>query len=497
MISFNKTLLLIILLGLALRLYKVSTPLADWHSFRQADTASVTREYVKHGIDLLHPRYHDLSNIQSGARVNGNDNVEGWRMVEFPIVNGFLALILRSFTFLDLVVVSRIASILASLVTLVFLSLLIKDVYSKKVALVSAFFFATLPYSVYYSRVILPEPFFIALSVLSAWLYLQSILKHKISYAFFSAMVFSVALLIKPMAIFFLPLFIGIRFRDSLKITKKDIATAVFFILSTVPLYFWRSWITQYPAGIPLSDWLYNGGGPGNKLSPLYKIRFRPAWWRWIFYERLTKLFLGFFGQIFFLSGVASLIKSLNNRERSRGIIFLSWGIGSLLYVIVFAAGNVQHDYYQTLLVPFVCAMLGIGTITLYRIIALRFTVRWALFFVGVIVVGLYSLAWQQVRGYYNINNWAIVHAGQEADRILPVDAKVIAPYQGDTAFLFQVNRTGWPIGFDIEKKMSEGAQYYISVNYDDEARELEKKFDTVKKTDEFIILDLQKKNKE
>jgi hypothetical protein len=41
-------------------------------------------------------------------------------------------------------------------------------------------------------------------------------------------------------------------------------------------------------------------------------------------------------------------------------------------------------------------------------------------------------------------------------------DAKVIAPYMGDTAFLFQTNRTGWPIGFEIDKKIAEGAQYYV-----------------------------------
>ncbi len=30
----------IIILGLALRLYKIDNPIADWHSWRQADTTS-------------------------------------------------------------------------------------------------------------------------------------------------------------------------------------------------------------------------------------------------------------------------------------------------------------------------------------------------------------------------------------------------------------------------------------------------------------------------
>src|SRR5689334_19814520 len=82
---------IILIIATVMRLYRITNPLADWHSFRQADTASVTREYVKHGIDLLHPTYHDLSNIQSGK-----DNPKGYRMVEFPLVNAGTAWVIQT-----------------------------------------------------------------------------------------------------------------------------------------------------------------------------------------------------------------------------------------------------------------------------------------------------------------------------------------------------------------------------------------------------------------
>ena len=82
----NKLILIfIILVAFLVRLYRIDNPIADWHSFRQADTASVTREYIENSIDLLRPRYHDLSNIQSGF-----DNPMGYRMVEFPFINGLI-----------------------------------------------------------------------------------------------------------------------------------------------------------------------------------------------------------------------------------------------------------------------------------------------------------------------------------------------------------------------------------------------------------------------
>src|SRR5207302_6010614 len=56
--------------------------------------------------------------------------------------------------------------------------------------------------------------------------------------------------------------------------------------ICVLPLVLWRQWILQYPEGIPANAWLLNGNG----------IRFRPAFFRWIFYERLTKLISGYLG---------------------------------------------------------------------------------------------------------------------------------------------------------------------------------------------------------
>jgi len=45
-----------IVLAFFLRTYRIENPLADWHSWRQADTSSVSRNFLKYGFDLLHPR---------------------------------------------------------------------------------------------------------------------------------------------------------------------------------------------------------------------------------------------------------------------------------------------------------------------------------------------------------------------------------------------------------------------------------------------------------
>jgi len=77
-------LLLVFVLGFAVRLYRFNGPVADWHSWRQADTSSVSRNFVNNGFDVLYPTFQDLSNVPSGL-----DNPNGYRFVEFPIYNVF------------------------------------------------------------------------------------------------------------------------------------------------------------------------------------------------------------------------------------------------------------------------------------------------------------------------------------------------------------------------------------------------------------------------
>jgi hypothetical protein len=102
-------------------------------------------------------------------------------------------------------------------------------------------------------------------------------------------------------------------------------------------------------------------------------------------------------------------------------------------------------------------------------------------------------ISWQKVKGYFNVNNWEYQKAGEEVNQLLPKEAIVIAPANGDTLFLFQTKRSGWPIGYYIPEKIEAGATHYISTNSNKETNELESKYHTIKKTSEYVLLDLTK----
>jgi hypothetical protein len=458
---------LLVLTAFLVRLYRVGNPIGDWHAFRQADTASVTREYVKRGVDLLRPRYHDLSNIQSGL-----DNPAGYRMVELPLINGLLAILLRSLPILPLVLTSRLASIVASLGALIFLVKLVGKVTdNQKIGLLAGFFFAFLPYSIYYSRAILPEPFLLFFSTGSLYL-LTTALDKKNPFRhwqwWLSAAFLSLAFLIKPFVAFLAPVYLSLIWTQKSKI-RYSLWWLVYAGVTLLPFWWWRQWIWQFPTGVPVSDWLLNGNG----------IRFRPAWFRWLFYERFTKLILGYTGVI--------LAAGALWWRKPGWLVLWSWWLGLIAYAAVIATGNVQHDYYQVIFTPLICFTLALGTWTLWQKLT-KPSVRVSLV---MLIAAMFYFSFQQVGGYFNVNHWEYVEAGQAVDKLTPADAKVIAPAFGDTQFLFQTNRIGWPIGFEIDDKISKGATHYVTTSFDDEARELEARFTTVAKTDRYLILDL------
>jgi len=459
---------LILLLALFSRLYRIDNPIADWHAFRQADTASVTREYVKADkINLLEPHYQDLSNIQSGL-----DNLKGYRMVEFPFVNGGLALILKTFKSLDLVLFSRLASVFISLLTIVVIYQLVRNISGQKTALLSALVFAVLPYSVFYSRAILPEPYFLFFSTFSIWqFYLFA--KNRSWYPYFLSIIgLALAALLKPFVVFLAPVYLIIAWQFRQNKIFKDPRVYLLPVIAFAPMFIWREWIKNFPSGIPDSDWLFNSNN----------IRLQPAWFRWLFYERITKLFLGYFGVIFLFT---NLLKK--NKEM---LIYGAWWLGVLIYFVVIATGNVQHDYYQNFILPILVISVARGMIILYEKLHKKLALPVITLLFGLSIF----FANKQIAGYYNVNHWEYIKAGAAVDQLVNQNALVIAPAMGDTHFLFQTNRRGWPIGFDIEDKINKGATIYVSTSYDWEAKELETKYEVLAHTDDYIIIDLKAK---
>jgi len=434
----------ILILGFTVRLYKIQNPVADWHSWRQADTASVTRNFVKFGVDLLHPRFDDFSDVSG----KGLFNPEGYRFVEFPIFN----LIHYSFFLLplggSLELWGRLTSVFAALTSGSLLFFIVRRRTNPTIGLLSAFFYLLLPFNIYFTRVILPDPLMVTL-------FLASLNFNDLKRNYLTLLFGSLAILVKPVAIFFL-----------LPVYLTNFWLGLIMLL---PFTAWRLWSHLYPMGIPGSLWLLNGD----------HIRFRPAFFRWIFGERIAVLILGKWGLWPFLNGAFSTFGA-----------FGVWTISALLYLFTFATGNVRHDYYQIPIIPIVSILLALGSWHLWHIKTRTWLNRLVLIFSLVIMFGV---SWYDVKGLYQINNGSILMAGEAVDRLLPQDSLIVAPYNGDTAFLYQTKRRGFthlplPIK-DLKDRYN--IQYYVSTTYDSDTRAIMDQYTILEVKPEYVIIKL------
>ncbi len=468
---------LILVLAFTVRLYRFNSPIGDWHSWRQADTSSVSRIFAEEGFNLLYPRFMDLSNVPSGK-----DNPFGYRFVEFPIYNLAQAGFFKYVGYFTLEEWGRLVSIFASLASITFVYLILKNRGHKLAGFIAAFLYATLPFAIYFGRTILPDQTMVAASLGSIYFFQSWIGKKQLSIINYQLSILvlltATAFLLKPYALFFTLPMIYLAFeRFGLKAFKKW-KLWLFLIISVIPLALWRNWMQQFPEGIPVSDWLFNGGN----------IRFRPAFFRWLFFERLTKLILGYFGVVF-------LILPFITRIKKNDFLFsLSFVASSLLYVFVIARGNIQHDYYQILVIPSLVIFLGLG---MGQFLANLISKKKYLILGSLLIplILMYVFSWTQVKDFFNINNPSILVAGKAVDELTPKNAKIIASYNGDTSFLYQTKRKGWA---SMEKPLPEmvklGAGFLILVNPKKEDYGIGKEYKIIKATKDYIIFNLTQK---
>ncbi|MGI5828541.1 MAG: ArnT family glycosyltransferase [Patescibacteria group bacterium] len=453
------------------RLYKINNPIADWHSWRQADTAAVTRNFIKEGLTPLYPKFDSYYSLNEVGKPNPNR----YFFAEFPLYN------LVTYPFYKYLGVNemyaRLVSVFFSSLTAVFIYLLARRFSSERAAVLAGLVFAVLPFSIYYGRVIMPDPLHIFLSVLA--LYLVSLWTSKNTYFMtaLAGLATTGALLTKPYALVLgLPIIYLLLRKWGMKLFKKP-EFYLYISLSLLPFLFWRWHISNYPEGMFGTSWLFNQGN----------IRFKGSFFRWIIFDRMNRLIFATGGFVLFWLGI------IRGRTKKEGWFYYLWLLAVAIFITVIAKGNVTHDYYQMPLLPIGAIFIakGFEFLMMYgsgikqRLI--NFSL--ALFLFAIML----AFGWYETRGFFNVNHPEIVEAGKAVDRLLPPDAKVIAPYMTDSAFLYQTNRYGWTLGGGlIPRFIEEGATHLVSTNFDDDTNFWMERCEVIVKTDSWVIINVQ-----
>lgn len=289
----------------------------------------------------------------------------------------------------------------------------------------------------------------------------------------------SLSILVKPTAgFYFLPL--GYIFLTTYKRRiLKTLLPIVFFGLTIIPLILWRNYISAHPEGIPGFTWLFT---TVNTFEGAKVIFFRPAFFRWIFYERILLLISGGYAAAFLLVG--ALIKP-------KKYLLHMIGLASLIYLFTFQGGNVQHDYYQTMILPAIAIFTGIGISFFFKGDNLFMSRPLNFVVISAFLIFSVGMSYEKVKDYYHVSE-DLVQIGNIIQTITPPNSLLVTDRDGDTTLLYLADRKGFPATTEplAKLKSEHRAEYFVTAKTE-VAEQVKKEFKLIFQGDNVFIFKL------
>lgn len=411
---------LLLLLALVVRLPNLNDPLLGWHSWRQADSASMARYFFRSGEGIGFPQV-----AWSGA---GSGYVES----EFPLYQFLLGLLYRVTG--EQPGTGRLFSIVLGLLAVLVFFLLVRKTSGQQVALLASAFFALLPLNVFYSRVVMPEPLMLLGMLSGVFFFLLFLESGNPLYWLASWVGIAVAAAIKPqsLALGLVFAFLAWRYLGKRALRRLDLWLFAVAVLGGVTAWFYHAHRLYEATGLTFGVWGYGTDKWGN-----WELVATWDYWQNILFKRLGERYLAWFGLPLALY---SLIRVPRKGDEK---LFDGWLVAGLIGLVVVGKGNQVHEYYQLPLTIPLCFYLALAVDHLLshpaRAWAKALTVA-AL--VGMTVVGIYRYAsYLEKEDPSSSTELRLATALRE---ITDPDERVVVVNRGDPTSLYLADRRGW-----------------------------------------------------
>lgn len=477
----------ILAIGLLVRLYKIDIPLLEFYPSRQVQTAEITRNFYRGGLNILSSTVHYLG---PGP---------GTFLVEFPLYNYVVAGI---YTLTGEVneVLGRLFSIFGWLISCYFLFQLAKKYTSDFGAKVALFFYTFSPLSILVSRSFQPDQWMLTLSLGAIYFLLKGLFLP-------SAIFASAAILLKiPAALFTLiPVTFLLLEKGSEKLSNK----INYFVIIVVPALLWYLYATIVGKS---GDALKEATTIANWFGPELFLKSE-------FYSNI----FGFEHNLVLLPvGLLLFATGLFMRLRKNQHLLYWWLSSIVLYFIIFNKHNMTHEYYHLPFLPVAAIFVGIGSEKIFKALNSIIFSRNILIFIFAVLIIIMMLPPTISRAYKPIERFKYV---VEVSRIIQAMTKandlIIGSMDAGPTLVYYSDRVGWsfevnrgesieqfafygvkdkkiidPID-DLEQKRKLGAKIFASA-YKPQFLENEtftkyiyKNYKILKETENYIIFDL------
>ena len=415
-----------LVLGLGMRLVQIQAPILGVHSWRQADTAAMARNFAEQGLVFWRPQI-DWGGAGSGL-------VEA----EFPLYPYTVALLYRVFGVHEWL--ARGLSVLLSVLTIWLLIRIGRLLLGARAGWWGGVFVAVLPIPVFYGRSVQPEAALLFLAALCLERFLVWLDSGHPWTLLVSWLAFSGACLVKVLPFVWLgvPLLWLWGSRRHWRVLRHP-GTWLFPLaaLAVTALWYWQAHRLGQTSGLSFGFW----GGDAHRYT--WRDLLGPGYWAGLAL-RITVRNLAVLGLPLLVLGLAALRRIPDRQERTRSLV-LPIGLAAVLAAGALAPeSSAVHEYYQLPLTLFAGPLIGLGWVRLEQgaVPFLQGGRRW----IVLTLVLLVSLTVLTI-DYWSREQTAgspTLALAERIQRDTPPGARVVVMTGSDPTVLYLAHRKGW-----------------------------------------------------
>jgi 4-amino-4-deoxy-L-arabinose transferase-like glycosyltransferase len=350
---FDPALLLIVLLGLYFRFQYIHLPMAEAHRWREIFNADVARNFHERSMNILYPQ------VNWGGAANPHIGME------FPLMHWIVAALYGVFG--EQAIVGRLVSMVFSVGTIWAVFALGTWLFGVAVGRAAAFLLAISPSAVFFGRFFIsdtPMVFFSVIAVLAWAIYLDT---RSTAACVAGSVSTALALLVKIPAVLILAPIAWLAWESRRWSALKDrgLIAGGAMAVAAAALWYWHADVIFHQSGLGVAIW-HPAGTYGPPISHAAGPFVTISSWSTMaqlgdpgFYdEMLTRIWALHLTAGGFILALFSLAATW--RRPRRRVLDIWLGV-VLLFILVSAEGNRNHEFYQLPMLPPAALLFGLA----------------------------------------------------------------------------------------------------------------------------------------
>jgi hypothetical protein len=408
-----------ITLGFMARMATFQVPLLDHHSWRQADGATIARNYYREGLAPLRPAIDARGDAVDGTVATGLE-LHALMFAALSRITGFSDH------------VGRVVSALCFPVSVMLLWSFCRSRYGEDQALIAAFVYSLgLPLVVYAERSVWNEPVLLMLSM--------------------AALAAAESYRVNPRWISLLALIVSLSLIGAVKpqwlIMLAPVWALWFEHHGWSFLARWQTWLVALVPCATAAGFLWHMHEVAERTQltfgaadKLFQLGDMTGHFVFVITRRMVRDIFGPVGVLALIVGLIALVK--RGRRVEIAAIF-----GCLVYLIVVSHGNRRHDYYQLALVPACVMAIPTGILAIAQWARQRLPPAWTVQRVTVTLLWMMMLSCfirsVSFHSWYEVDQEKLRFCSLLRPQLAPGELVVFADYTSPDV-MYCLDRRGW-----------------------------------------------------